>query len=314
MEFRQLEAFVNSVRYKSFSKAADATFLTQPTISAHINNLENELGIILLNRTSREISLTKQGEVFYPYAIDMLHTRSKALFSVQKMSETVEGVLDVYVSSIPGQYYLPQLMGEFHKMYPEVRFYVDQSDSKTVMDNILNQKGEIGLTGYKMNNSLVYEPVFMDEMVLLVPDTERYAGWPNGSSVQFKDFEHETFILREDGSGTKKEMEKAEINGVAVFKNVNVIARMNNMEAIKQAVSGGLGISILSRMAAEGSDTRHRVKYLKIEGLERKRTFYMVYSKNICLSPVAEAFRNMVIEYRDKNWDRDIGRFRQAEV
>lgn len=310
MEFRQLEAFVNSVKYKSFSKAADATFLTQPTISAHINNLETELGITLLNRTGREISLTKQGELFYPYAIDMLHTRSQALYSVQKLSDTVEGVLDIYVSSIPGQYYLPALMGEFHAKYPGVRFYVDQSDSKTVMDNILIQKGEIGLTGYRMNNSLVYEPVFMDEMVLLVPDTERYGEWENGSSVSFKDFENETFILREDGSGTKKEMEKAEINGVSAFKNVDVIARMNNTEAIKQSVSSGLGISILSRMAVEGSDTRHRVKYLRIEGLEKKRTFYMVYSKNICLSPVAEAFRNLVLEYRDRNWERDIGRYR----
>ena len=72
MEFRQLEAFVNAVKYKSFSKAADATFLTQPTISAHINNLENEMGTTLVNRTGREITLTKQGELFYPYAIDML--------------------------------------------------------------------------------------------------------------------------------------------------------------------------------------------------------------------------------------------------
>lgn len=309
MEFRQLEAFVNSVRYKSFSKAADATFLTQPTISAHINNLENELGITLVNRTSREISLTKQGELFYPYAVDMLHTRSQALLSVQELSETIEGVLDIYVSSIPGQYYLPKLMGAFHDRHPKVRFYVDQSDSKTVVDHIQTQRGEIGLTGYKMGGSLIYEPVFMDEMVLMVPDTERYARWENGCSVDFADFRNETFILREDGSGTKKEMEKAVINGVPAFKDVEVIARMNNMEAIKQAVSGGLGISILSRIAAEESGTRHRVKYFKIEGLENKRTFYMVYSKNICLSPVAEAFRNLVLEYRDKHRARDIDRF-----
>ena len=114
MEFRQLEAFVNAVKYKSFSKAADASFLTQPTISAHINNLENELGTTLVNRTGREITLTKQGELFYPYAIDMLHTRSQALATVQAQCEAMDGVLDVYASSIPGQYYLPRLVGEFH--------------------------------------------------------------------------------------------------------------------------------------------------------------------------------------------------------
>ena len=102
MEFRQLEAFVNAVKYKSFSKAADATFLTQPTISAHINNLENEMGTTLVNRTGREITLTKQGELFYPYAIDMLHTRSQALATVQAQCETMDGVLDLYASSDSG--------------------------------------------------------------------------------------------------------------------------------------------------------------------------------------------------------------------
>lgn len=309
MEFRQIEAFVNAVKYKSFSKAADATFLTQPTISAHINNLEGELGITLLNRAGREITLTKQGELFYPYAIDMLHTRSQALFSVQKYTETMEGVLDIHASSIPGQYYLPKLMGEFHERRPKVCFYVEQSDSKNVIDNILGQKGEIGLTGYKINNSLTYEPIFMDEMVMMVPDSKAYARWENGSEVDFEDFKHEEFILREDGSGTKKEMEKAQIRGVPVFKDINVIARMNNMEAIKQAVAGGLGVSILSRRAIESSVMDQPVKYFRIDGLDKKRIFYMVYNKNICLSPVAEAFRNLVLEYRDKNWEQDIGRF-----
>ena len=309
MEFRQLEAFVNAVKYKSFSKAADASFLTQPTISAHINNLENEMGTTLVNRTGREITLTKQGELFYPYAIDMLHTRSQALATVQAQCEAMDGVLDVYASSIPGQYYLPRLIGEFHAKCPKIRFYVDQSDSKTVIENVMSQKGEIGLTGYKMHNSLVYEPVFMDELVLIVPDTERYARWKMGSTVSFRDFEHETFILREEGSGTKQEMEKAEIHGVPVFKNVDVIARMNSTETIKQAVAGGLGISILSRMAAGEKEGTHRIKYFKIDGLEKKRTFYMVYSKNIRLSPIAEAFRDLVIDYRDRNWQQDIGRF-----
>lgn len=309
MEFRQIEAFVNAVKYKSFSKAADATFLTQPTISAHINNLENELGVTLVNRSGREITLTKQGKMFYPYAVDMLHTRSQALLSVQAKDGEMNGVLDIYSSSIPGQYYLPKLMGEFHRLYPNMRFFVEQSDSRTVMENILSQKGELGLTGYKMNNSLSYEPVFMDELVLIVPDTEAYAKWEQGSTVDFQEFSGESFILREDGSGTKQETEKAEVKGVPIFKNLNVIARMNNTESIKQAVADGLGISVLSRLAAEEDRASRRFKYFRIDGLEKKRTFYLVTSKNIRLSPQAEAFRNAALEYRDQNWERDMGRF-----
>ena len=110
MEFRQLEAFVNAVKYKSFSKAADATFLTQPTISTHVGNLESELGVKLLNRKGRDIKLTQQGQEFYAYAIDLLNTRDKAFSVLHDKKEELDGILEIQTSSIPGHYYLPKLM------------------------------------------------------------------------------------------------------------------------------------------------------------------------------------------------------------
>lgn len=293
MEFRQLEAFANAVKYKSFSKAADATFLSQPTISAHVSNLENELGVVLLNRAGREISLTPQGQEFYSYALDLLNTRAKAILSVQTQKEA-EGILDIQTSTIPGQYYLPEVMAEFNKINPRVRFCVEQSDSRNVNENLLNQKGEIGFTGYRGNTGLCYEPVFTDDMVFITPDSRTYENYENGAVLPADLFLKESFILREEGSGTKQEMEKALVNGKAVFKNVNVIARMNNMEAIKQSVKRGLGISIVSERVVAASAGQEGIRYFKIAGLERRRTFYLTYNKNICLSPVAEEFLDFV--------------------
>lgn len=293
MEFRQLEAFANAVKYKSFSKAADATFLSQPTISAHVSNLENELGVVLLNRSGREISLTPQGQEFYSYALDLLNTRAKAVLSVQTKKEA-EGILDIQTSTIPGQYYLPEVMAEFHKVNPRVRFCVEQSDSRNVNENLLNQKGEIGFTGYRGSTGLSYEPVFTDDMVFITPNAKTYQNYENGAVLPVDLFLKEAFILREEGSGTKQEMERALVNGKAVFKNVNVIARMNNMEAIKQAVRRGLGISMVSERVVAASAGQEGVRYFRIAGLERRRTFYLTYNKNICLSPVAEEFLNFV--------------------
>lgn len=149
MEFRQLEAFVNAAKYKSFSKAADATFLTQPTISTHVSNLENELGVRLLNRSGREISLTPHGHEFYSYAVELLNTRSRAVMSMKNLKEDLDGILEIQTSSIPGYFYLPQVMEEFHELFPRVRFYVEQSDSRLVNENLMNQRGELGFTGYK---------------------------------------------------------------------------------------------------------------------------------------------------------------------
>lgn len=294
MEFRQLEAFVNAVKYKSFSRAADATFLSQPTISAHVSNLESELGVLLFHRNGREITLTPQGREFYPYATSLLNTRAKALLSVHGGSGELSGILDIQTSTIPGQYLLPRLMKGFHEKNPKVRFYVEQSDSRNVNENLLNQKGELGFTGYKGNSGLAYEPVFTDDMVLITPDEPCYADYKNGDKMPAEMFLKCPFILREEGSGTKEEMEKALVDGKAVFKNVAVVARMNHMETIKQAVSLGLGVSIVSELAVRHCAESEGLRYFKIEGLKKKRIFYLTYNKNRCLSPAAEEFLTFV--------------------
>lgn len=296
MEFRQLEAFVNAVKYKSFSKAADATFLTQPTISTHVSNLEAELGVRLLNRKGREISLTPQGQEFYGYAMELLNTRERAVNLIHNNTREMEGILEIQTSTIPGHHYLPMLMDEFHQKYPKVRFYVEQTDSRTVNDNLLAQRGEIGFTGYKGNSTLTFEPLFYDEMVLITPDVEKYRIYKNGEEIPVDLFIHEPFIMREDGSGTKQEMEKALVDGKPVFKNVDVIARMTNMSSVKQVVSRGLGVSIVSELVVKDIAEADKIRYFKIRGLEKKRTFYIAYNKLTALTPVAETFLQFVHE------------------
>lgn len=296
MEFRQLEAFVNAVKYKSFSKAADATFLTQPTISTHVGNLEAELGVRLLNRKGREISLTNEGKTFYGYALDLLNTRERALDQIHNMEKEPEGILEIQTSTIPGHYYLPMILEEFHKKYPKVRFYIEQTDSRTVNENLMMQRGEIGMTGYKGNSGLTYIPLFYDEMVLITPDSEKYRAYANGEEIPVDLFIKEPFVMREDGSGTKHEMEKAEVDGKQVFKNLDVIARMTNMASVKQVVSRGLGVSIVSEQVVKDTAASENIRYFRIRGLEKKRCFYMTYNKNVILSPAAELFLQFVQE------------------
>lgn len=294
MEFRQLEAFVNAVKYKSFSKAADASFLTQPTISTHVSNLENELGVKLLNRKGRDISLTPQGQSFYSYAIDLLNTRDQACTAIHNQNVDLEGILEIQTSTIPGHYFLPKLLAGFHERHPRVRFYVEQTDSRIVNENLVSQQCEIGLTGYKGNSALAYEPVFSDEMVLITPNAEKYSNYQNGDELPVNLFINEPFVMREDGSGTKEEMEKALVNGKAVFKNVDVVAKMSNLTAVKQVVSRGLGVSVISEQVIKETALVENIRYFKIKGLEKKRTFYLAYNKGICLSPIAENFLQYV--------------------
>ena len=299
MDFKQIEAFVNVVRYRNFSRAADASFLSQPTISAHINNLENELGIILLNRQGKEVSMTMQGELFYPYAVSMLNAREQAKQTVQGMKCGVEGILEVQASSIPGQYLVPKLIGGFHKKFPNVKIILEQSDSHEVMENIINQKGEIGFTGTKKNNQLEYEQIYTDDMVLLTPNDGIFAT-VESNEIDLSIIDGYDFVLREVGSATKAELEKLQIRGDSMLKRVRVVAHMNNMEAIRRAVAAGLGVSVVSGCAMKELEWCKDIRCFHIKGSKQSRQFYMVRRKNGVMSPAAERFWKYVLDAREE--------------
>ena len=146
MEFKQLEAFVNVIRYKSFSKAAEATYLTQPTISTHISSLERELGVKLVDRRGKESRPTKQGRAFYNYAVNIINTRERAMMAMQEFGANISGMIEIKTSSIPGQFIVPELIAGFHEKYPNVVFNVEQSDSDKVWNDIIENLGDIGFS------------------------------------------------------------------------------------------------------------------------------------------------------------------------
>ena len=295
MDFRQIEAFVNVVKYKSFSKAADASFLTQPTISTHVSTLEKEFGLKLIDRRGKEALPTKQGRILYKYAINLLNTREKAVFSLECYANEIEGVLEIQASSIPGEYVVPELMSKFRKKYPLVKFYLEQSDSSKVEDNLLEQKGEIGFLGYRGTANLNYEKILTDPVVLITPNNEKFRALA-GKALSPEHFISEPFVWREQGSATRKEFEAAISTMGYDPKQLNVVARANSMEAIKQAVSHGLGVSAVSKIAIECNLNCEQFLSFPIEGMEIDREFYLVWNKNTALSPTAETFKNFVLD------------------
>lgn len=294
MDFKQIEAFVNVVKYKSFSKAADALYLSQPTISTHINTLEKELGVHLIDRHGKEALPTKQGMILYKYGVSMINTREKAVFSMNSASHQIDGILEIQASSVPGEYMVPSLMAKFRARYPLVKFYLEQSDSSSVEDNLLAQKGEIGFMGYRPGGNLACEKLISDQMVLIAPNDERFQAI-EGQRVQIRDIINEAIIWREQGSATRRQFEdKIGLMGYNP-KQMNVVARVNSMEAIKQAVGNGLGVSIVSKIAVE-SNLDPRILAFEIKDLNFDREFYLVWNKNVPISTTAEGFKNFVLK------------------
>lgn len=296
MEFRQIEAFVNVVRYKSFSRAADASFLTQPTISTHISTLEKELGVPLIDRKSKEAIPTPEGKLLYRYALDMINTRERAVVALKRTVQEMDGILEIQTSSVPGEYIIPSLLAGFREEHPKVRFYLEQSDSGIVERNLQENKGEIGFVGNKGSKDLSYEKLISDSMVLITPKNSKFLAIA-GTEIAIKEFLNEPFVWREQGSSTRKEFEDRLTSLGHDPKGIQVIARFNSMEAIKQAVSDGLGVSVISAIAAERSINNDCRRFLtfKIKDMDLNREFYMCWNRNTALSPRADMFREYVL-------------------
>ena len=294
MDFRQIEAFVNVIKYKSFSKAAEALFLTQPTVSTHVNTLEKELHSKLIERGAKEAIPTREGQIFFEYALNMLRMREQAAFALDEYASKIQGIVEIQASSIPAQYILPEYISKFKEKYPEVKYYLEQSDSEMVIENLLEKKGEIGFTGSMKNCDLTFIELMRDEMVLLAPNNEKFSAF-KGSSLGIGDFINEPFVWREQGSGTRKAFEACLIKSGYSPKNMNIIARMNSMEAIKEAVSCGLGVSIMSTVAAASKVGGKKYLTFKIKDFKEERHFYLAFNRKVKLSPVAEAFRDFIL-------------------
>lgn len=295
MDFKQIEAFLNVVKYKGFSKAAEATYLTQPTISAHISSLEKELNVKLINRRQREIALTSEGKLFYSYAITLLNTREKAIDTLQNYALNINETLVIQSSVIPGCYLLPKIIAEFKRQFINSKFNIQLTDSRRVASNLIEEKGEIGFTGNMEINSLCYELIAEDKAVLIAPNDDSIQ-YKDGDSIKLKDIAEMPLVMRENGSATLDGFCKELDNAGITLSSLNIVMRVNSIDAIRQAVKAGVGVSVISEVAAEKDNIDRGYKIIDIEDYTTKRQFYMVYDNTIPLSPIADFFKTFIIE------------------
>lgn len=294
MEFKQLECFLAVAKKKSFSKAADILFLSQPAITNNIQKLEVELGAILFER-NKNISLTKSGIKLFPYALEILNLRNKAKIEISQSKNNIEGVLEICASTIPAQYLLPQIIKAFKEIYPRVLFSIQHKDSKEVLEEILSGITNFGFIGAKYSyEGIKYIDIFKDKLVLITAPEKNF----QTSSIMIKDLLGEEIILREEGSGTRGLIEsalKAKKLDLNIFKSQTI---NYSMEAIKNMVALNLGISFASNISVEQEVSSGRLKQYEIEDLNLNRNFSLVYSNNRYLSPVEKKFKEFVGQWK----------------
>lgn len=294
MELKQLESFVAVVVYKSFTEAAKQLYISQPTISTHIQALEKELETKLIVRTTKSIELTKRGTELYECAVKMLDLRDGLL---EKWRSWDEKIIRLGVSTIPSAYILPEFLPKFCKEYPEVFFQSIQSDSKGIIEGVLDGRMDVGLVGMEWEaEDLACIPFYEDELVVITPVTEHFLALRK-KEVPLEELFKEPMILREKGSGTKKAADQfLEKQGISK-DSLKVAAYMNDPEAIKNSVAAGLGISIVSKKAAENMIREKRLLAFEFSRYTSGRKFYIIYRKDDVLKPFISTFINYIQKY-----------------
>ena len=289
MNLKQLEAFVRVAETKSFSTAAKILFLTQPTVSAHIASLERELNTCLLIRNTKGVALSDAGKELYAYAEQMLELEQKIRERFGLTGRQSGSVLRIAASTIPSQYLLPDIMARFRKEYPEEQLKLFETDSSGVVEMILSHKADVGFTGTVLERgSCTYIPFYQDELVILTPAAERYRARKDADIASW--IPEEPVILREEGSGTRKEALRLLAQTGIDITRLNVAAMMENQETIKRSVSSGMGISILSKLAAREEIDSGKLLAFPLGETGGKRDINVVYDAGYPSLPAADKF------------------------
>jgi DNA-binding transcriptional LysR family regulator len=292
MDLRQLEIFVKVAELKSFSKAAQALRLTQPTISEHIRTLEQELGVRLLDRLGRGAEATRAGQLLLSHATRMLQLQRETLQAMDSFQGRLAGDLHVAASTIPGEYVLPALIGRFKEKFPDIVVSLLIGDTRAAVDWVIDGRAEVAVVGAKLaHRAIEYRELMPDELVVAVPVVHP---WHGKKEIALADLRAEPMLLREQGSGTRAAFESALAQAGQDLSAFRVVGEMGSTQAIKQAVKAGVGVSVISRRAVEEECRSGLVWCLKIRDLKVTRAFYIATHRDRSRSPLAEAFRSFI--------------------
>ncbi len=289
MNLSQLKAFLAVAQDRSFSRAAEKLYLTQPAVSKQIQALEEALGMRLFDRVGRSILLTQAGNILHDHAHIAFQTLEEARETINQLRGLQRGHLRISAASTIGTYMLPQPLGELKAQFPGIEISLAITNKARVVQQVLSHEVELGFVGPPVEPAeLEMEEYLLDELVLIMAPTHRLA---QEESVGVAELVEEVFILREQGSGTREIMEE-ELGRVRV--SLKKAMELGSTEAIKQAVAANLGVSIVSKFAISLEILQGRLAVARLPELNLRRQLFVIHHGGRTLSPAAQEFCSLL--------------------
>lgn len=293
VNFHQFHIFYTVATLASFSKAARKLSISQPAVSIQVRELEKEMGSALLHRMRRGLQLTDTGQVVFAYAQRIFPLADEMQSAVHDIQGLRSGRLTIGSSTTPGEYILPWVIGQFHRRYPEVEISLSIANTQTIVSRIRNRELDLGMAGAPINlrDLATFSYVSDDIVVIAAPDHELAAK----AGATLNDLEGQRFVLREQGSATRRAAEEflAE-HGI----EIKVIMELGSNEAVKRAVAAGSGLGLISRFGTIADTKAGFIKVLAVNGWRCRRPLTVFHREDKHLSSAHRAFLRFLLEER----------------
>lgn len=284
----QLRVFEAAARHGSFTRAAEELFLTQPTISMQIKQLTKSVGIPLFEQVGKRLYLTEAGRELFSTCKEIFNTLAQFEMKVADLKGLKQGQLRLAVIST-AKYFIPRLLGSFCQLYPGIEISLQVTNHEGILDRMTSNQDDLYIMSQIPEHLDIYYEAFLENpLLVLAPVNHPLA---NEKNIPISKLANEAFIMREPGSGTRRSVQELfDENDV----QVKVKLELGSNEAIKQAIAGGLGISVLSRHTL--MPYAEDLTILDVEYFPIKRNWYMVYPNGKQLSIVGRTYFEYLLE------------------
>ncbi|HEX6544418.1 MAG TPA: LysR family transcriptional regulator [Ktedonobacterales bacterium] len=295
LNLHQLRIFQAVAAHRSYTRAAEELYLSQPAVSLQVRALERTIGLPLFEKSGRTLKLTDAGRELLTYSDRIFALLDETQLVLEELSGARRGMVKVAASTTAGIYVVPTALGAFHRLNPDVKLTLDVVNRFTVQEHLLNDEVDLAVMGLIEDaHELQVERFLPNELVVIAPPNHRLEG---ESEIPLEELAKETLLLREAGSGTRTDIERL---FSARDLPLHVGMELRSSGAIKQAVAAGLGISVMPESALELELKTDRLITLDVEGFPVHRYWYLVRRAGRHLSAAADALWNFFRTYRDQ--------------
>ena len=295
MNLQQLRTFRVVAQQRSYSRAAQLLYLSQPGVSLQVRALEQSIGMALFERFGRQLRLTEAGVALLEYADRILSLVDESQQALEELGNARRGIVRVAASTTAGIYIVPRALGGFHRQNPGVRLTLDVVNRFTVAERLLRDEVDVAVMGLIEDaHDLQVEPFLPNELVVIASPRHPLA---QRKQIPVADLVGETLLLREQGSGTRTDIERMFAKGQLVMR---LGMELRSSGAIKQAVAADLGIAIIPMHAIELELLAKRLVALNVEGFPIRRDWSIARRAGRRLSAAANALWDYLLLYRDE--------------